>query len=256
MTHRTSLTSVIHQLRHHQAHALAKPVIVFENGLAADMQHAWTGVLHELGPEHATLTYNRPGIGGSPSATTPSDGLTIVAGLRDLLQALALRPPYLLVGHSLGGLYLQLYARQYPEEVAGLLLIDPTHPCQFEGPGAWRQRPWWFRLAFWLFLRYHGGSQEFAAAAQTGQQVLAAPAWHNPPTLILLSGPAHAPPFQSALLRHDRQLKESYAALYPGSELRWLDCGHDIPRERPQAVATALRELVTRCTPPATTAAD
>lgn len=256
MAHRMPPTSVIHQLRHRQAHALAKPVIVFENGLAADMQHAWAGVLRELGPEHATLTYNRPGIGGSPSATTPSDGLTIVAGLRNLLQALELRPPYLLVGHSLGGLYLQLYARQYPEEVAGLLLIDPTHPCQFAGPGAWRQRPWWFRLAFWLFLRYHGGSQEFAAAAQTGQQVLAAPVWRNLPTLILLSGPVHAPASRSALLRHDRQLKESYTTLYPGSELRWLDCGHDIPRERPQAVAAALRELITRCPPPVTTAAD
>ena len=50
-----------------------------------------------------------------------------MADLRGLLETAGLKPPYVLVGHSLGGLYMQYFARQYPSEVAGLVLVDSTH---------------------------------------------------------------------------------------------------------------------------------
>ena len=53
---------------------------------------------------------------------------TIVEELRAVLRFKGLRPPYVLVGHSLGGLYLQLFARSYPEEVKALVLVDALYP--------------------------------------------------------------------------------------------------------------------------------
>ena len=52
----------------------------------------------------------------------------MVDDLRELLSALAVAPPYLLVGHSLGGLHAQLFARRFPAEVAGMVLLDAAHP--------------------------------------------------------------------------------------------------------------------------------
>ncbi len=51
----------------------------------------------------------------------------IVSELRTELDRRNIRPPYVLVGHSLGGLYMQYFARNYPSEVSGLLLVDSTH---------------------------------------------------------------------------------------------------------------------------------
>jgi pimeloyl-ACP methyl ester carboxylesterase len=64
---------------------------------------------------------------GAPDATQTT------AELHTLLQEADEEGPYVLVGHSLAGLYSRIYAERYPEEVAGMVLVDSTHPDQFEG---------------------------------------------------------------------------------------------------------------------------
>jgi pimeloyl-ACP methyl ester carboxylesterase len=66
-----------------------------------------------------------------PSATASTSSRSFAALLGENM-----RPPYVLVGHSLGGLYMQLFARQPPQEVAALILVDSTHPKQLDGEGA------------------------------------------------------------------------------------------------------------------------
>jgi pimeloyl-ACP methyl ester carboxylesterase len=68
----------------------------------------------------------------STDESAPRTGATIVAELHEVLKQTGVRPPYVLVGHSLGGLYASLYAGTYPEEVAGLVLLDSMHPEQIE----------------------------------------------------------------------------------------------------------------------------
>src|SRR5689334_23832900 len=107
------------------------PVVVFENGLG-DTLETWKSVQDDVSGFTTTFAYNRAGYAGSPSAVGTRDAATAVSELRALLAERGLAPPYLLVGHSLGGLYVQYYARNFPDEVTGLVLVDSSHWDQRE----------------------------------------------------------------------------------------------------------------------------
>jgi pimeloyl-ACP methyl ester carboxylesterase len=92
-------------------------------------------------------SYDRPGTGGGASdpAEGPRTGEDAVADLHALLEAAEVPGPYVLVGHSIGGIFVRLYAHAYPDEVAGLVLVDSSHEDQntqleeMIGPEAWEQ---------------------------------------------------------------------------------------------------------------------
>ena len=85
------------------------PVVVFEAGLAGHKE-VWNKVFPEIAKTNTVFAYNRPGVGRSTATTRPRDAATMVEDLRALLRKQDLPPPYILVGHSAGGLYLQLFA--------------------------------------------------------------------------------------------------------------------------------------------------
>ncbi len=102
-----------------------QPVVVFESGMGTPMDN-WDKVLPGVSALAPLIAYDRPGIGKSgPEA----DSMTI-KGVSDrllkILQTLQVSPPYLLVGHSLGGAYIRSFAVYYPEMLAGLIIIDPA----------------------------------------------------------------------------------------------------------------------------------
>jgi pimeloyl-ACP methyl ester carboxylesterase len=79
--------------------------------------------------------YDRAGMGWSEPGPSPPDATRVASDLHALLQEADEEGPYVLVGHSLAGLYSRVYASRYPEEVAGMVLVDSSHPDQFEGSG-------------------------------------------------------------------------------------------------------------------------
>jgi len=107
------------------------PTVVFEAGLG-DGKEVWRLVMPTIARTNQVFAYDRPGYGGSRSVAGMRDPCTIAAEERELLRSVGIMPPYLLVGHSIGGLYQYVYAKLYPEDVAGVVLVDPTHPL-------WRQ---------------------------------------------------------------------------------------------------------------------
>ena len=75
--------------------------------------------------------YDRAGQGWSDDADSPQDGVTAAEDLHALLAVAGEHGPYVLVGHSIGGPYAMTYAAQYPEQVAGMVLLDSSSPEQF-----------------------------------------------------------------------------------------------------------------------------
>lgn len=216
------------------------PVVVFENGLGGTLDW-WAKVWPDAVRDTTALAYNRAGYGKSEATAQPRDGTYTVAELRALLKARQLPPPYVLVGHSLGGLYMQLFARQYPQEVAALVLVDATHPEQLTGAGDPETWPTWLKLTFGL-LTSDTAKQELSALDQTGQTVLSLPVDPAVPVFVLS---ALQPMKASSALADDANRKRAdIASLYPGAKQVWVDSGHGIPLEKPDAVVKAIREAV------------
>ncbi|MBH5319468.1 alpha/beta fold hydrolase [Paenibacillus sp. GSMTC-2017] len=103
------------------------PAVVLINGGSGPIE-GWFKVFNEIAEHTTVIAYNRLGIGRSDKPTRPQHGDAILGSLRQLLKELNIKPPYILVGHSLGGLYANLYARQYRNEISGVVLLDASHP--------------------------------------------------------------------------------------------------------------------------------
>jgi pimeloyl-ACP methyl ester carboxylesterase len=101
------------------------PTVVLESGLGGRM-FAWRKVQPVLARRYRVCAYNRAGIGGSSFGPTPRDAVAIVSDLEELVRRAQLRPPYILVGHSLGGLTMRLFARRNSQHTAGIVLVDPA----------------------------------------------------------------------------------------------------------------------------------
>lgn len=111
-----------------------KPVIVFENGMATKLD-MWKPIIEEVSKTSSVFSYNRPRIGESENDSLPPTTKHIVNNLRKMLLEKGLKPPYLLVSHSFGGAYIRSYASYYPDEIAGLIFVDPVDFTKKKGDG-------------------------------------------------------------------------------------------------------------------------
>lgn len=100
-----------------------KPNVIFISGLG-DSSETWNEVQHRMAQVTSTLSYDRAGVGRSEAAPVPRTCLDLAEELSALLVAIDMEPPYLLVGHSFGGLVARLYASLYPQTVCGIVLVD------------------------------------------------------------------------------------------------------------------------------------
>lgn len=105
------------------------PAVVFETGLG-DSLDSWAPIWPALAEYTTTVAYSRAGLGRSERGSSDHSAGAEVAELHALLHRLPIRPPYVLVGRSYGGLLTRLYTSLYPADVAGLVLVDGTHEQQ------------------------------------------------------------------------------------------------------------------------------
>jgi pimeloyl-ACP methyl ester carboxylesterase len=102
------------------------PTVVFDAGLA-NWSQIWGLVQPVVARTTRACSYDRAGLGFSDAASRPGTSANIADDLHRLLHAAQIEPPYVLVGHSYGGMNVRLYADLYRDEVAGLVLDDPSH---------------------------------------------------------------------------------------------------------------------------------
>ena len=121
----------------HRLHALeagqGSPTIVLEAGLMSTML-SWSEIQRALAQSYRVVSYDRAGLGWSDLGPMPRTAERMVEELHTLLERTAIPPPYVLVGHSFGGLTMPLFAARYPQQTAGVVLVDPVAPAEWNPP--------------------------------------------------------------------------------------------------------------------------
>ncbi|OIU71778.1 alpha/beta fold hydrolase [Rossellomorea aquimaris] len=119
-----------------------KLTVVMDAGYG-DHSKAWKDIAPVIAEQSDVVLYDRAGLGKSEKSPAPRTSDHMVDELKEMLAELNMHPPYLLVGHSFGGVNMRLFATEYPEEVSGLILVDstpedyrevflPTMPAEFQ----------------------------------------------------------------------------------------------------------------------------
>jgi pimeloyl-ACP methyl ester carboxylesterase len=107
----------------------SSPTVILDSGLG-DTYLSWRKVQPEIAKFTRVCSYDRSGLGYSDPSPRPRTSRVIAEELHELLQAAGVAPPYVMVGHSMGGYDVRLYASMYPQEVMGMVLVDASHPDQ------------------------------------------------------------------------------------------------------------------------------
>lgn len=218
----------------------ARAVVVFENG-ARETMDKWDKVLPTVSQQASVFAYNRPGYANSEAASSTRDGKTIVAELHQVLQRKGLKPPYILVGHSLGGLYVQLFAKTYPAEVQGIVLVDALYPRVIKKA---EDFPLATRIAKKLFLS-QTVQQEIDHIYDTGEHVLTLPNIDDKPMVRLFNQPksAGAIAVDFGTVNDDPKTIALVRQLYPKAKKVIADSDHAMQSANPELVIAAIREM-------------
>jgi pimeloyl-ACP methyl ester carboxylesterase len=132
--HATPMSGVLVDVGGHKLRidctGVGSPTVVLESGLG-ESSFYWARIVAAVGPTTKVCVYDRAGRGWSESASGPQDGLAVATDLHTLLSKSGNPGPYVLVGHSSGGVYVRIFAAKYPDEVAGMVLLDAQPPDPF-----------------------------------------------------------------------------------------------------------------------------
>jgi pimeloyl-ACP methyl ester carboxylesterase len=236
----------------------AAPVVVMDSGLDVDYQ-VWSKVFNKVKDFARVCVYNRANIGTSDPAPKPRTSRQMVKELHTLLARANVRPPYILVGWSIGGFNMRVYAGEYPQEVVGLVLLDPTHPDEdARYPSALPQAlPNENNCIKGLreeakFFRDYTQNQEGMDLAASAAQVRASGSLGALPLVVVTAGKSPC----SGLWSEDAeskfqalqvQLHKEIVALSPnGTQMIATNSQHCIPCDEPELVIDVVHTMTNR----------
>lgn len=250
-----------------------KPAVIMDAGIGG-FSLDWIPVQRLLRTEtFRVCAYDRAGYGWSDPGPSPRTTDQIVEELHTLLQVAKVNPPYILVGHSFGGYNVQYFAKVYPHEVGGLVLVDSSHPDQvdrlpelpsrrersstsemitlFTGQANFKYYPedTRDRLLHLMSLRkiYVTQRRESVNLAMSGEQVASAGELPDIPLLVITRGLRVWPddPYGDMLESTWMTMQKELAHMTPhGRQIIATKSNHLIPLLQPGLVANAIREVV------------
>jgi len=207
-----------------------EPTVVFDNGLGMGMKY-WDEVFLEIGKTNTVFAYNRKDDKILKNRSMSTDKVEL---LRKLLLKRGLKPPYVLVGHSLGGLYMQYFARKYPDEVLGLVLVDSTYPDDFINHSNLPEK---MEKQFKYLADYTNFfSQKLLALPMTEVPVIALVATNE----RMMTQKEEWKPLVESMIANAKE----YLSLYLNCKLQMVDTGHVVMYEKPEVVSGAIREML------------
>lgn len=224
--------------------------IVLVNGAGMSLE-GWRSLYPAIEQLGRVFAWNRFGVKGSDPPRQRQTGAVVIAALRELLGYAGLEPPYVLVGHSLGGLFANLYARLHPAEVRALLLLEAAHPRDRE---VLKQHETGFARAVEKVLSLpqrmlrSNLHSEVQAIDETARELRAAGPFPPLPLAVVTGG--RQPPgwlMSPAAAGARRAHQQDLARLSPHSEQVIAQASGHFPQlSEPQLVLRVLRQLLQR----------
>lgn len=214
-----------------------KPTVIMDAGYG-DFSKAWNSVLREISMLSSVLIYDRAGLGKSESSSNPRTSREMVKELKELLSEAKIKPPYILVGHSFGGVNMRMFATEYPNEVCGLVLIDST-------PEDYKERflPTMsqdFQQAYNKQFVYEGNYGEVMESLKqlkdTRQKL-------NVPLIVLSAGKKAHYSMESQKLWNEMQ-REILEISSDGELVMAENSAHYIQNDEPEVVVCAIKKLI------------
>jgi pimeloyl-ACP methyl ester carboxylesterase len=224
------------------------PTVVFESGMGEDTS-TWQNVQPAIGKFTRTFVYDRAGLGKSEPSPKPRTVEELVLELHQVLQAAEVPSPYILVGHSLGGAIVQLYAHNYPAEIAGIVFVDPEDGRLLDElqarmpPEEWQKRE--EMLDRMMASASPAQAAELRATKASGKALAAALPLPKVP-IVLLTGTQKDPSFPGNPLEQDIKLEiqNQLLAQLPGSRHFLVpESRHYIQDDAPQLVIDAVQDV-------------
>lgn len=207
----------------------SSPHVVFDSG-SGDDSTVWNAVAPQVAKFSQVIIYDRAGLGKSDAkpGDKPLSSQDSVDALKLLLKKENIKPPYILVGHSRGGLNMQLFAQKYPREIAGMVLIDSASRDQsFHDPAPPKSDP---------------AYREAITFDQSRLQVKNAGPFPAIPLIILTATHHHEPAQREELWR---KWQHGITQLSPKSmQLFAWNSGHYVQKQQPKLVVDAIYTMV------------
>jgi pimeloyl-ACP methyl ester carboxylesterase len=258
----------------------AVPAVVLDSGLG-DSFVEWKKVQREVSMFARVCSYDRAGMGYSDRSPQVRNTAVFARELHELLHRAAISPPYILVGHSMAAFNIRLYASFYPNDVAGLIFVDGSHPDQIERfPSALHamNAAWIQEGRFWQFvtpiglarlLGYCGNDPEVRAVECTYNDARESADERSSfrksatlvretiipsdlPLLVISHDPNHRDPDLSLDINREMNaawtdMQEDLARLSSrGTQIIATGSGHYIQNDRPDVVIRGIRGMVDR----------
>ena len=167
------------------------PTVVLEPGLGAtSLDMAW--IAAAVARDSRVCVYDRAGRGWSDAADGPQDAAQTATDLHTLLERAHIPGPYVLAGHSFGGLYILTFAANYPDQVAGMVLLDSTAPASAQTPQTTTGSYSFFgRVSALLPGTVGSFINEFRQGAMAMQQAASLTDFANKPLIVITAGRGH-----------------------------------------------------------------
>lgn len=219
--------------------------ILFFNGFRIKF-NSWDKVYPTLSKEYRVILFNRLGVGLSSKASVDQTGEVVVEEIHKFLSDLKIKPPYLIVAHSLGGIFGNLFARKYPNDVSGVVFVDSPHPLEiveqrkYQAPSIVTALNDGLKNIEKIFDEFKYSEDEQIKV--TLSQIDNASAFPNVP-IAVVSGTKKMPFVPDEAFNVHRQFQTKLLALSTHSRHYWCDeSGHFPQITEPEAVIKAIKE--------------
>ncbi len=218
------------------------PAVIFEGGFGEGIA-GWSLVQKEIANFAQTVSYDRAGLGQSELGPKPRSARQIATELHTALQNAGVKPPYVLVGHSLGGPYVRVFSDLYPKEVAGMVLLDPSQEdfddwTKAHPDGKQKQ------VDAQIAKAPEGLRAEWAGIDEAYAQARAAKLPAGIPVTLITAGLQENVPAEARAAWIEKH-NEWIAKVPRGKHLFAEKSGHFIQLQEPIMVINAIREIVT-----------